>query len=735
MSRKFLVSLDLNKNELLNARLQNLSSDPSSPVAGQIYYNTQDNVTKFYDGTQWVAGGSTKYGLEANRPAASKGGTLYAATDTSTLFLDNGTSWVQISVNPQDLADAISDHSDLTTGVHGVTGNVVGTSDIQTLSNKTISDNLHFNNGADAGYIAAGQGELRIDGNATVGIYADTNINLVTNSGDIVLNPDGSAYIGDSSSANNRIATIADLNSSQVIQSVTGTANEVTVETDANGDVTVGLPDNVGIATALQVGSPLYPTLDVNGTTENVTINGQLNIATNAGANTSTISTDVNNDLKISAFNNLILDHDNSGVFIGSSATGNKVVTEAGAADLSNKRITDTLYFQDGSTTGNEAEIAVRSVTHDFDVQANLGDLNLNSTNADINLNPDGVTNVNSQLNVSGNLKTTTIAGAEFSGRDGSLTIQDGNSDSQIHINGVTKNIELLPASGSKAFYGSAATAGNEIAKISDIQASSSGLSWKTAVNLLAASNVNISGDLVGTVIDGHSAFSTADAGYRILLTGQSTDSENGIYVLTVDGATLVASRSADADAYSELIGSAVFVMEGTQYGSTSWVQSNHYLSNFTGQDWIQFSGQGTYIGSDSIVIDGNQVSVIVDGTRGLAIDGDGVHSKIGNGIEFDGSGNLAVNAGTGLTVSSGSLEFASGYGIRKYAESIGNATATSFQIDHVFGTKDVTVQVFQNAADYGQVEVDVEHTHVDYVTIKFAAAPALNEFRVVVIG
>src|SRR4051794_32267880 len=55
MAKTFLVNIDLVKNQLLNAVIQLLASDPSSPTEGQMYYNTVAHALKVYNGTAWAA--------------------------------------------------------------------------------------------------------------------------------------------------------------------------------------------------------------------------------------------------------------------------------------------------------------------------------------------------------------------------------------------------------------------------------------------------------------------------------------------------------------------------------------------------------------------------------------------------------------------------------------------------------------------------------------------------------
>lgn len=66
---KFYGAIDLVKNELQNAVIQNLGSAPTSPVKGQIYMSSTDNILYWYNGTTWVPAMDT--GAGALTPASS----------------------------------------------------------------------------------------------------------------------------------------------------------------------------------------------------------------------------------------------------------------------------------------------------------------------------------------------------------------------------------------------------------------------------------------------------------------------------------------------------------------------------------------------------------------------------------------------------------------------------------------------------------------------------------------
>lgn len=228
------------------------------------------------------------------------------------------------------------------------------------------------------------------------------------------------------------------------------------------------------------------------------------------------------------------------------------------------------------------------------------------------------------------------------------------------------------------------------------------GLNWKQAAHLIALTNVPLTGNTGTVVIDSHSALGTGEDGYRILLTGQTTDTENGIYVYDDNGTTYTLTRPTDADTYQELVGASIFIMEGTVYGSTSWVQSNHYLSSFASQDWAQFSGASTYTAGNGLTADGNIFN---------------------------------VGAGTGILSNANDVAIDKTVVVTKYSTNVGNGSATSYTVTHNLNTRDVTVGIYDNESPYAEVMADVEHATTNTITVLFSVAPTTNKYRVVVHG
>ena len=81
MAMKFVTNLDLNKNELQNARVQNLATAPGSPVEGQIYYDTGDDTIYFRNASAWINIAGDISGVTAGT-GLSGGGTSGVVTVT-----------------------------------------------------------------------------------------------------------------------------------------------------------------------------------------------------------------------------------------------------------------------------------------------------------------------------------------------------------------------------------------------------------------------------------------------------------------------------------------------------------------------------------------------------------------------------------------------------------------------------------------------------------------------------
>jgi len=405
MSRKFLTSIDLNRNELQNGVIHNLATDPGTGVAGQLYFNTVIQSLKVYNGTtsQWEPVGSVELIGDAVNDLLDSGTGIslnYDDAGNSLTISNTGVTSVSGTVNEVTVsasagAVTIGLPDSITANVTGaLTGNASTANTLQTARSIGLGGSL--------------SGSVSFDGSQNVTITADIVADSVAlgadTTGDYVAgaNASGAGISVTGSGGEGSTLTISNTG----VTSVAGTANEVTVSGSA-GAVTIGLPDSItaNVTGALTGNASTASTLQ---TERSIGLSGDLSGSVNFnGSQNVTIEATI-------AANSVALGTDTTGDYVsGASASGAGISVTGSGGEGSSLVITNTGVT---SITGTANEVTV---------SASAGAITVGL--------PDDVT-IGGNLGVTGNL---TVSGSVTTLNTETLLVEDNQITLNSNVTGV----------------------------------------------------------------------------------------------------------------------------------------------------------------------------------------------------------------------------------------------------------------------------------------------------------
>jgi len=225
-------------------------------------------------------------------------------------------------------------------------------------------------------------------------------------------------------------------------------------------------------------------------------------------------------------------------------------------------------------------------------------------------------------------------------------------------------------------------------------QSSAAGIVSKQAVAVVSITNLTLSGL---SAIDGI----TPVAGNRILCTGQTTQSANGVWI-AASGAWTRSTNDANGE---QDLGATWFVEQGTVYGASTWRLATPVTGTIT-------------LNTTAVTI--TQLLAAASYTASL-------------GAKLVGS-NIEAAYGAGLTLSGNNLIADPTVVPMKYSVTIGNGSTTSFALTHSLNTLNIMV-VVRLISTGEQVICDNLATGANTCSVNFAVAPASNSYQVTIFG
>lgn len=261
----YLSNIDLNKNQLQNAVIQPLGTPPSSPVAGQIYFDNTagDKKMYFYNGTAWIS-------MDASAPDNNNFVTSLAFNTSSGILTAarQGLSSLTVDLDGRYVTSVAQSHG----------GNAFNVSGSPITGAGTLAITMA---GSAAQYIS-GQGNL-----VTFPAIPQGDITAVTVTAPITGGgTSGSIAIGHATQSNTATTQNTSLSHGGTFTAFTGLTVNATGHVTGNKITTYTLPtDGLGVET---VTTGNASTITIGGSAADPTVAANTAAVTNGGANLAT---------------------------------------------------------------------------------------------------------------------------------------------------------------------------------------------------------------------------------------------------------------------------------------------------------------------------------------------------------------------------------------------------------------------------------------------------------------
>lgn len=711
MAKRFLTHLDMSGNQLLNATFEKLAAAPNTGnFEGRMYYNTSDDRIYVYNGTVWVSVGAvTDITGTANEVEVS------ASTGSVQIGLPSSIDVNAATATRLETARTIS-----------LGGDLSGSASFDGTSNITITASVDSNAGVDS----IGNTDGNVVLSASVG---SVNIDLAST---ISSDTTGNAATADALSTARTIALGGDLSGSASFDgsaSITITADiqpdSVVLGTDTTGDYVAQVTASDGIS-ASGTGESASVTLTNTdkGSSQNIfkTISGDTGSVT-AASNSASVTIAGGTGITTSASAGTVT-IDNDGV-LSVSGTANQISasTVSGAVTVS---LPSAVTFPGTVTLNADPGNPLEAATKQY-VDAAAEGLNVHpsvavATTASVDLNSPPAT-----------IDTVTLTnGMRVLVKNQSSAAENGiyvyNSASAILTRATDYDVASEIDPGDFFFV----TSGSAYATTGWVQTAT-----VTTVGTDPITFTQFSG--AGTYL----------AGNGLQLVGNQFSIDTNVTVDKNTAQTLT-NKTLTSPVISGLyLSDNNIIVEGTN-------DVHETTLNFTDptqDNTITFkNASGTVAFTSDIP---SNTDGLTEGSTNLYFTTERAEDAIGSiltdtaTVDFTYTDNSAsagsITADVKLKATNSYLSSASGLAVdlgaleaqlvadsfpRKAAANVGNGANTSFAVLHNFNTRDVAVNVYDNAT-YETVEVDVVRTDADTVTVSFTSAPGNNAYRVVVIG